>query len=146
MVEADFPAYRWHAETIAITADTRDDSVDERFGFRVFWVAERQRVHSGNWACAHGEYIAQNPAHARGRALERFDEGRVVVAFHFEGNAEVVADVYDTRVFAGAADDLCARGGQGGKPFFRGFVRAVFVPHGREYAELCIGGRAVYGF
>ena len=69
-----------------------------------------------------------------------------VVAFHFEGNAEVVADVYDTRVFAGAADDLCACGGQGGKPFFRGFVRAVFVPHGREYAELCIGGRAVYGF
>src|SRR6056300_1085608 len=60
----------------------------------------------------------------------------MVVAFHFEDLGLAVADVYDSRIFAGTADDLRAFGWQGAQPLLGRLVRAVLVPHRREDAKL----------
>ena len=105
-------------------------------GLGVIRAAKAERVHRSNRACAHGEDIAQNAAHAGGRTLVGFDVGGVVVALHLEDQRLAIADIDHACVFAGAADHLRAIGGQGAQPFLGGLVGAMLVPHGRENAHL----------
>src|SRR5579864_578608 len=72
---------------------------------------EAQRIHHCDWPRAHGEDIAQNAADAGGRALERFDERRVIVRFDFEGAGPTVADVNDAGILARSLQhEFAARG------------------------------------
>ena len=64
------------------------------------------------------------------------------MAFHLENNGLAIPDVHDTCVFAGAADDLRAFGRQRAQPFLGRLIGTVFVPHGRENAQLGEAGFA----
>ncbi len=103
---------------------------------RIFRIAERQRVEAGDRPRAHGEHVAQNAADAGRRALIGLDVARVVVALHLEHDRKPVADIDDAGVLAGALDHPGRLGRQRAQMDFRGFVRAVLVPHRRENAEL----------
>ena len=135
-MKAHFTADGRHAERIAVAADAGDDAGDQRAGFRMFRIAERQRVKAGNRTRAHGEDVAQNAADAGCGALIRLDVARMVVALHLEHDSKPVADIDDTGVLARPLNDTGTSGRQRAQMDFRGFVRAVLVPHRREYAEL----------
>ena len=62
--------------------------------------AEAQRVQDRDGPRAHGEDVAQDAAHAGGRALVGLDEGRVVVRLDLEDGGQAVADVHRARVLA----------------------------------------------
>jgi hypothetical protein len=58
------------------------------------------------------------------------------MAFHLEHDGEPVADVDDAGILARALDDPRRLGRQRPQMDFRGFVRAMLVPHRREDTEL----------
>jgi hypothetical protein len=66
----------------------------------------------------------------------------MVVALHLEHDRLTIADVDDAGILARALDHPWGLGWQGPQVDFRGLVRAVLVPHGREDAELGEGRRA----
>ncbi len=98
-------------------------------------IAEAQRIQIRDRPRAHGEDIAQNAADTRGRALMRFDEAGVVVAFHLEDAGQAFADIDHARILARAADHPGRGGRQRLQPLLRAFVGAMFRPHHREDAE-----------
>src|SRR5262245_35212106 len=98
--------------------------------------AKRQCIQAGDRARAHGEDIAQDTADPCSRPLIGLDVARVIVALHLEHAGKPVADIDDPGIFAGPLDDPRALGRQRAQMDFRGLVRAVLVPHGRENAEL----------
>ena len=86
-LEGDFAADRGHAEAVAVEGDAAHDAIDQaavardrlrrwlRHGVGVMR-AEAQRIEHGDGPRAHGEDVAQNAAHAGGRALKRLDVAR----------------------------------------------------------------------
>ncbi len=98
--------------------------------------AEAQRVERGDRAGAHGKNIAQNAAHAGGRALIGLDERRVVVAFHLERHRQTVADVDDAGVLTRPLQDVGTFGGKIFQIITRALITTVLRPHDRENAEL----------
>ena len=84
-LENALAAHRGHAEAIAIMCDARHhpckDAPVARAGLRIVQRTEAQRIQHRDGPRAHGENIAQDSAHSRGRALKRLDEARVVVRF-----------------------------------------------------------------
>ena len=140
-VEAHLAADRRHAKRIAVAADAGDHAADEVAGLRIVWIAEGERVEAGNRPRAHGENVAQNAADAGRRALIGLDVTRVVVALHLEHDREPVADVDDAGILARPLNHPRRLGRQRAQMDFRGFVRAVLVPHRGENAELGEGRR-----
>ena len=67
----------------------------------------------------HGEDIAQDAPNTCCGTLIGFDEGGMIMAFHFENRCITVANVHNARIFPGAIDHLWAVGWQGLEPFFR---------------------------
>ena len=108
----------------------------ELAGFGVIFFAKTKRVHRGNRAGAHREYVSQDAAHTCGCALVGFDITRVVMAFHFENHGLSVADIDHTCVFSWTAYDLWPFCREGSQPFFGRLVRTVFIPHSRKDAKL----------
>ena len=80
--------------------------MDQRACFGVIYCTKGECIHRRNWTRAHRENIAQNPTHARGRALIGLDIGGVVVAFHFEHDRLTIANINNARVLAWPANDL----------------------------------------
>ena len=134
-VEIDFAADGRHAKRIAIAANACNDAGDDVAGARMRRRTKAQRIHGGDGTRAHGEDVTQDAADACGRALIRLDVRWVVVAFHLEDDCLTIANIHDACIFAGAANDAGAGGGQRAQPFLGGFVRAMLVPHGREDAK-----------
>ena len=141
-VKADRAAHRRHPEGISIAADARHHAGHQVAGPRMRRIAEAQEVEAGDRPRPHGEHVAQDAADPGGGALIGLDVARVVVALHLEHDRLTIADVDDAGVLARALDHPGRRGGQGPQMDFRGLVRAVLVPHGREDAELGEGRRA----
>ena len=104
-MEVHFARHRRHAKGVAIAAHARNDAAHEVAGLRVIGRAEAERVHRRDGACAHGEDITQDAAHASRGALIGFDEGGVVVALHLEDDGLAVAHVDHAGVLARALDD-----------------------------------------
>src|SRR5690606_24462426 len=105
-VEIGLPAHRRHADAIAVETDAADDAVNELTRLRMIGLAKAQRVHDGNGPRAHGEDVAQDAADAGRRALERFDETRMVVALHLEDGGEPLPDIDRAGVLARAVDHV----------------------------------------
>jgi hypothetical protein len=139
IIESDFAADGRHAKGVAVVRDTRHDSGEERAiaspVARVFERAEAYGVHRRDGARAHREDVAKYSAHARRRALKRFDERRMIVRFDFEGRAPSVAHINDARVLARRHDDALVPRRQTLQVHARRFIRAVLRPHHREDAE-----------
>ena len=93
-----------HAEGIAVAADAGDHATDQGARFRMFRIAERQRIEAGDRPRPHGENIAQDAADAGCRALIGLDVARMVMALHLEHDGLPVADVDDAGVLARPLD------------------------------------------
>src|SRR5882762_393735 len=74
--------------------------------------AKAQRIHHCQRTRAHGENVAQYPAHAGGGALKRLDVRRMVVRFDLEGADPAVANVDDAGVLARPLDHQLGTGWQ----------------------------------
>ena len=112
--------------------------------------AEAERIHHGQRARVHGKDVAQDAAHAGGRALVGLDVAGMVVALDLEGACPAVADVDDARVLARALDYRAwsgrprALGRQALQVDAAGLVGAVLRPHDGEDAQLGKRGRAAH--
>jgi hypothetical protein len=107
--------------------------------------AEAQRIHDRQGTRAHGEDVAQNAAHAGGRALKRLDVAGVVVALDLEGAGPAVAHVDDAGILARPLDHAVALGGQPLEMHAAGFVGAMFAPHHAVNAEFGEGWHTAKG-
>ncbi len=110
-MELDLAAHGRNAKTVAVATDARDNPFHKAAGLGVIGRAEPQSVQRRHRPCAHGEDIAQDAANARRRALIGLDKAGMVVAFHLENASLPIADVDDSCILAGAANDLRAFGG-----------------------------------
>jgi len=79
---------------------------------RILGIAEAEGVEDGDGARPHGEDVAEDAAHAGGRALEGLDERWMIVALDLESEREVAAQIHDARVLARPLEDGRSRGGQ----------------------------------
>ena len=116
------------------------------FRFRGAWLFDGpkpQRIHHRQRARAHGEDVAQNAAHAGGRALERLDVAGVVVALDLESAGPAVAHVDDAGVLARPLHDAIALGGQALEVDAARLVGAVLAPHHAVNAEFGERGLAL---
>ena len=112
------------AATTAATAVLRD------------W-PEVQRVQAKFRTRAHGENVSNDPAYAGGRALERLNRARMVVALHLERDRPAVADIHHAGVFFACLNqNVWSRCGKFLQLFLRILVRAVFAPHDRKNPQL----------
>jgi hypothetical protein len=135
-VEGDLAADGGDADAVAVAADAGHDAGHVAAHQRIVERAEAQRVEQRDGPGAHGEDVADDAAHAGGRALIRLDERRVVVRFDLEDGGEAVADVHRAGVFARPLQHAGAGGRQGLQVHARALVAAVLGPHHREDAEL----------
>src|SRR5208283_427781 len=135
----------WDAKAIAV----RRDAAYHAFEYRMVLVqsrliepglwrdwAEAQGVHNGHRPRAHGEDVAQNTAHASGRALEGLDERWVVVRLDFESASPAVADVNDACVLSWALYHAAAVRREPLQVHPRRLVGAVLAPHHAENTQL----------
>ena len=119
-LEFGFAAEVGHAKAVAVTGDAAYHALDHgvisvhetAIGGVRFNGPKAQRVHHGQRPRAHGEDVAQNAAHAGGRALEGLNVAGMVVAFDLEGAGPSVAHVDDTGIFAWALHHALAFRGQ----------------------------------
>ena len=142
LVEKHLAADGRHADAIPVVRDAAHHARKTRaVPLVLLGVAvdrpEAQRVQREHRPRAHRENVADDPAHARRRALERLDGARVIVRLHLERHRPPVADVDDARIFL-------ARLHEHERPRRREFpqlalgvlIRAVLAPHHREHAQL----------
>ena len=112
LVEDRLATDRRHADAVAVVADPADGPREVPVG-----LAEAQAVEKRNRSRAHRHDVAQDPADAGRRALERLDGGRVVVALDLERDREPVAEIEDAGVLARPLEN--ARPGRLGSRFRR---------------------------
>ena len=114
-VEVHLAADRRHADAVAVAADTGHHAPEQIGGARVVRRAKAQRVERGDRPGTHGKHIAQNAAHAGGRAVMGFDERGMVVALDLEHHGQPVADIDNARVFTRTLENGRTRGRQLGQ-------------------------------
>ena len=119
------------ADAVAVVADPADRPVEVEVRR-----AEAEPVEERDRPRAHRHDVAEDPADARGGALEGLDRRGVVVALHLEGAREPVAEVDDTRVLSRALQHRRALRGKPPQQGGRVLVPAVLRPEEREDAEL----------
>ena len=93
LVEINFTAHRWHANTIAIAANPANDATDQMLHLRMIRRARAQRVQLRNRPRAHREDIAQDAAHTSRCTLIRLDARRVIVRFHLENRGLTITNI-----------------------------------------------------
>ena len=95
LVEHDLAADVRDADPVAVGADPADGTREV-----VVRGAEAESVEERDRPGAHRDDVAEDPADAGRRALERLDRGRVVVALGFERDREPVPEVEHAGVLA----------------------------------------------
>src|SRR4029453_4510 len=118
-------ADRRAAEAVAVPADARHDAVHELARLGIVELAEPERIENRDRARAHREDVTEDSADARGRALERLDERRMIVALDLEDHGPAVADVDRAGVLAGPLQHVRAALRQAGEKDARVLVGAV---------------------
>ena len=98
--------------------------------------AEAEPVEQRDRPRAHRDDVAEDPADAGRRALERLDRGRVVVGLDLERDRLAVAEVEHARVLARPLQHALARRRQPLQEQRRVLVAAVLRPEEREDGEL----------
>ena len=136
-VEIHLAGNRGDAEAIAVMRNAADHSAEQAAHLGIGEFAKTERIQRADRPRAHREDVANDAAHARGRALEGFDGAGMVVRFDLEGNRQTIADVNDAGVFlAGADQDFGRLGGEGFEQRPGVFVAAMLAPHHGENAQL----------
>ena len=83
-IKINFSTNSRNAGAVSITGDAIDHTIEKETGSRILQFAKPQRVHQGNWACAHSKNISHYSTNASCSTLMRFNKRRVVVAFNFK--------------------------------------------------------------
>ena len=104
--------------------------------------AEAQSVEQRDRSGAHGDDVADDPADAGGRTLERLDRARVVVRLDLERDRDAVAEVDHAGVLAGPLQHALALRRQALQKQRRVLVAAVLRPQHGEDGELEVVRRA----
>ena len=131
LVEDGVAADRRDADAVPVVADPADGALEVAVR-----LAEAQPVQQRDRPRAHRDDVAQDPADAGRRALERLDGGRVVVALDLEGDRLALAEVDHARVLARPLEDARARRREALQQQRRVLVAAVLRPEEREDGEL----------
>ena len=100
LVEGQFTPDRGHSDRVAITRDTRDDTLDEPALTRLVEFAKKEWIHDRQWSSAHRKDVAQDAPDPRCGALIGLNRRGVVVALDTNGDGHVVACVNDSGVLA----------------------------------------------
>ena len=129
------------AHAVAVAADAAHDAAEQLARALLVERAEPQRVAERDRPRAHREDVAQDPAHAGGRALVGLDGRGVVVALDLEGHGEAVADVDHAGVLTRALQHARAVRGQPAQLETRVLVAAMLRPEQREHGQLEVVGR-----
>ena len=136
-LEVDLAADGRDADRVAVVADAGDRALEQvARALRVGRLAEAQRVEHRDRPRADREHVAEDPADAGRRALERLDRARVVVRLDLERARQPAADVDRAGVLARAHDDARALRRQRPQQLARVLVAAVLRPHQAEDREL----------
>jgi hypothetical protein len=135
-VEEELTADGGDPDTVAVVGDAGHDAVEQVAVAVAIERSEAERVEDGDRAGAHREDVAQDPAHAGRRALERLDGAGMVVRFHLQHDQQAVADVDRAGVLAGALHDAWAAGREPLQECPRVLVPAVLAPHGGQHPQL----------
>ena len=136
LVEDDLAAHGGHSNRVPVAGDAGDDALSHPAAAGVIQRTKPEWVHQGNRPRPHGEDVSEDAASARGCALVRLNERRVIVALDTNGGSNAVAHVHDASVFAGANQDALTSCGQALEVNARGFVRAMLGPHHGVHREL----------
>ncbi len=134
-------AHGGHADGVAVAGDPADHALHDPAVAGAVEGAEVQRVEQGDRPGAHGEDVADDPAHAGGRPLVGLDGGRVVVALDAQGDGDPVADVDHAGVLTEAGEDPRRLEGEAAEVDARRLVGAVLGPHDRVHGQLEVVGR-----
>src|SRR4029079_7887370 len=135
-LEGDVPRHVGDPDAVAVRADAADDATDETPRAWLVRCAEAERVQQRDGPRAHREDVAEDAAHAGGRALERLDRRRMVVALHFERAEETVAKVDRSGVLTRADSDARSGRRKSAEELLRVLVGAVLAPHRAEHRPL----------
>src|SRR5215207_4745111 len=136
LLEVDLAADRRNPDRVAVVANALHGPVEQVARAGRVELAEAERVQYGDRPRPHRKNVPQDPAHARGRALERLHVARVVVRLDLERCRQAVADVDHARVLARPHQDVRTLGRQQPQQLLRVLVRAVLRPHQREHRQL----------
>jgi len=115
VLEEDLPPDRRDPHAVPVVGDPGDRPGEECPVLGDVQGTETQRVHQRHRPGAHREDVPQDAAHSGGGALERLDEGGVVVRLHLEDGGEPVADVHRAGVLPRSLDDAGRLGGKAGE-------------------------------
>ena len=105
-VEPGLAADIGKAEAVAVEADAAHDAGQHAGGVGVVDGAETEGVHDGDGPRAHRDDVAHDAADAGGRALERLNVARVVVALDLERDRPALADIHHAGVLAHADHEI----------------------------------------
>jgi hypothetical protein len=130
-VEDGFAADGRDAGAVPVVADPGDGSVEV-----MARLAEAQPVEQRDRPRSHGDDVAQDPAHACRRALERLDRGRVVVALDLEGDRLPLAEVEHAGIFPRSLQDALSAARQPLEQERRVLVATMLGPEQREDGQL----------
>ena len=130
-VEDGLAADRRHADAVAVVADPGDGLLEVEVR-----LAEPEPVEERDRPRSHRDHVAQDPADAGRRALERLDGGRMVVRLDLERDRRAVAEIEHAGVLTRPLQNALA--GRRQPPEERGgvLVAAVLRPEEREDREL----------
>ena len=130
---------------VAVAADAAHDPVEQPPRAILLERPEPQRVEDRDRPRAHGEDVAQDPAHAGRGALVGLDRGGVVVALDLEGDREAVADVDHAGVLTGPLQHAAAVRRQAPELEARVLVTAMLRPQQRVDGQLEVVRGALEG-
>ena len=106
LVEHRLTADGRNADAVPVVTDPRDGAREVPVG-----LGEAQAVEEGDGTRAHRDDVAEDPADAGRRSLERLHRRRMVVALDLEGDCEAVPEVEHAGVLPGPCNTRCPRDG-----------------------------------
>ena len=137
LVEIHLAGHGRNAEAISVMRNAADHASEEPSHLAIIQLAKAQGVDRAHRARAHGENIADNPAHTCGRPLEWLHRAGMIMALDLERNRQIIANIENARIFL--AGSYQHAGGFHRKPLEQRtcvFVRAMLAPHHTENAQL----------
>ena len=147
LIEIDLARDGRDAEAVSVVRNAADHAGEEPAHLGIGQLSEAQRVQRRDGPCAHREDVADDSAHARGRALERLDGAGVVVGFDLERDGHAVAHINDAGVLLTRADEnVRGLGRESLQHRARVLVGTVLAPHHGEYAQLGVARGAPEDF
>ena len=142
-LEADVAGDVGDADAVAVERDPAGDAGDGPAYRGIVGRPEEERVEHGRGARAHGEDVAEDPAHPGRGTLVGLNSRRVVVALDLEYAEQPAAEIHGAGVLARTHRHARPLRRKGAQQLLRMLVRAVLAPHRAEHRPLELVGLTV---